>query len=62
MVIRLQHLASAVDHHLNELRIAEALEAIIHQLKAVCPAVSPMSVVDISLSGEHYDECDGTMG
>ena len=34
---RLQHLASVVDHHLKELRVAEALEAIIHQLKAVCP-------------------------
>jgi hypothetical protein len=35
---RLQHLASIVDHHLKELRVAEALEAIIYQLKAVCPA------------------------
>jgi methionyl-tRNA synthetase len=34
----LQHLAPIVDHHLKELRVAEALEAIIHQLKAVCPA------------------------
>ena len=59
---RLQYLASVVDHHLKELRIAEALEAIIHQLKAVCLAVSPMNVVDISLSGEHYDERNGTMG
>jgi len=31
---RLQHLASVVDHHLKELRVAEALEAILHQLKA----------------------------
>jgi len=30
----LQHLTSVVDHHLKELRVAEALEAIIHQLKA----------------------------
>ena len=41
---RLQHLASVVDHHLKELRIAEALEAIIHQLKAVCGALVPMDV------------------
>jgi methionyl-tRNA synthetase len=40
----LQGLASVVDHHLRELRIAEALEAIIHQLKAVCPALLPMDV------------------
>ena len=39
---RLQHLASVVDHHLKELRVAEALEAIIHQLKAVCPAFLPL--------------------
>jgi len=31
---RLQHLASVVDRHLKELRVAEALEAVIHQLKA----------------------------
>jgi methionyl-tRNA synthetase len=36
---RLQYLASVVDHHLKELRIAEALDAIIQQLKAVCPAL-----------------------
>jgi len=30
----LQHLTSVVDHHLKDLRVAEALEAIIHQLKA----------------------------
>ena len=41
---RLQDLASVVDHHLEELRIAEALKAIIHQLKAVCPALLPMDV------------------
>lgn len=34
----LQHLASAVDHHIRELCITEALEAIIRQLKAVCAA------------------------
>jgi len=37
---RLQRLAFMVDHHLKELRVAEALEAIIHQLKMVCPALS----------------------
>lgn len=36
----LQHLASVVDRHLKELRISEALEAIVHQLKAVCTALS----------------------
>ena len=36
---RLQRLAFVVDHHLEELRVAEALEAIIHQLKAVCPVL-----------------------
>ena len=41
---RLQHLASVVDHHLKELRAAEALEAVIHQLKAVCPAFLPLDV------------------
>jgi len=44
VVNRLQHLASVVDHHLKELRVAEALEAIIHQLKAVCPAFLPLDV------------------
>jgi methionyl-tRNA synthetase len=41
---RLQHLASVVDHHLEELRVAEALEAIIHQLRAVCPAFLSLDV------------------
>ncbi|KAI9513225.1 tRNA synthetases class I (M)-domain-containing protein [Russula earlei] len=36
----LRHLASVVDHHLKELRISEALEAIIHQLKAANIMVS----------------------
>jgi methionyl-tRNA synthetase len=36
----LQHLASVVDCHLKELRISEALEAIVRQLKAVCLALS----------------------
>jgi methionyl-tRNA synthetase len=44
----LQHLTSVVDHHLKELRVAEALEAIIHQLKAVCPVLSFMGIVDLS--------------
>jgi methionyl-tRNA synthetase len=35
----LQHLASVVDYHLKEFRIAEALEAIVHQLKAVSTAL-----------------------
>jgi methionyl-tRNA synthetase len=35
----LQHLASVVDYHLEEFRIAEALEAIVHQLKAVSTAL-----------------------
>lgn len=35
----LQHLASVVDYHLKEFRVAEALEAIVHQLKAVSTAV-----------------------
>jgi methionyl-tRNA synthetase len=39
---RLQNLASVVDHHLQELRIAEALDAIILQLKAVCPTLLPV--------------------
>ncbi len=33
----LKNLAAVVDNHLEELRIAEALEAIISQLKAVRP-------------------------
>jgi len=41
---RLQRLASMVDHHLKELRVAEALEAIIHQLKAVCPTLLSLDV------------------
>ena len=40
----LQHLASVVDHHLKELRVAEALEAVTHQLKAVCPDILPLYV------------------
>ena len=36
----LQRLASVVDYHLKELHISEALEAIVHQLKAVCPVLS----------------------
>lgn len=44
----LQHLTSVVDHHLNELRVAEALEAIIHQLKAVCPVLSSVGIVNVS--------------
>lgn len=64
VAIRLQHLASVVDHHLKELRIAEALEAIIHQLKAVCIGFFfyHRTFIDISLSGQHYDECNRTMG
>jgi methionyl-tRNA synthetase len=41
----LQNLASVVDHHLKELRIAEALEAIIYQLKAVCLVL--LQIVDV---------------
>jgi len=43
----LQHLASVVDEHLKELRVGEALEAIIHQLKAVCPALSPADICSL---------------
>lgn len=59
----LQNLASVVDHHLEHLRVSEALEAIIQQLKAVCLALFPQrSFVDISLAGQYHDERDGTMG
>ena len=34
----LPHLASVVDYHLKEFRVAEDLEAIVHQLKAVSRA------------------------
>jgi methionyl-tRNA synthetase len=34
----LQKLASVVDSHLSQFGVSEALEAIIQQLKAVCPA------------------------
>ena len=37
VVYPLKGLATVVDNHLEELRIAEALEAIISQLKAVRP-------------------------
>ncbi|KAI9510597.1 hypothetical protein F5148DRAFT_1281797 [Russula earlei] len=46
----LRDLASVVDQRLKELRVSEAQEAIIHQLKAVCPAVSLMDNCELPVA------------